>query len=73
MSSIRAQVPFLEPGHGLLLKMDDLDKEMYEKASTNIPEEVFSGEGGGGGHWQQHLEEEGEVDEQQTGQRGMVL
>ena len=50
MSSIRAQVPFLEPGHGLLLKMDDLDKEMYEKASTNIPEEVFSGEGGGGGH-----------------------
>ena len=43
MSSIRAQVPFLEPGHGLLLKMDDLDKEMYEKASTNIPEEVFLG------------------------------
>ena len=43
MSSIRAQVPFLEPGHGLLLKMDDLDKDMYEKASTNIPEEVFLG------------------------------
>ena len=72
MSSIRAQVPFLEPGHGLLLKMDDLDKEMYEKASTNIPEEVFSGEGGGGGHWHQHLEEKKEVDEKQGGRRGMV-
>ena len=63
MSSIRAQVPFLEPAHGLLLKMDDLDKEMYEKASTNIPEEVFLGR-------RRTLTttsgEEGEVDEQQS-------
>ena len=43
VSSIRAQVPFLEPAHGLLLKMDDLDKEVYEKTNTNIPEEVFPG------------------------------
>ena len=41
VSSIRAQAPVLEPAHGLLLKMDDLDKELYEKTSTNIPEEVF--------------------------------
>ena len=43
MSSIRAQAPFLEPVHGLLLKMDDLDEEVHEKTSINIPEEVFPG------------------------------